>query len=89
MSNIRIDNPQRLLALAEQMNGFQNAFGKFIENMRNAVKTTMDQLKITRINPYNFVLEDYDIADRNLIDIDNIENNFNPQKDYIEYFISI
>lgn len=58
MSNIRIDNPQRLLALAEQMNGFQNAFGKFIENMRNAVKTTMDQLtrlKITMQNKINEV----------------------------------
>ena len=58
MSNIRIDNPQRLLALAEQMYGFQNAFGKFIENMRNAVKTTMDQLtrlKITMQNKINEV----------------------------------
>lgn len=39
MSNIRKDNPQLFLAVAEQINGFQNAFGKFIENMRNALKT--------------------------------------------------
>ncbi len=57
MSNIRIDNPQRLLALAEQMNGFQNAFGKFIENMRNAVKTTMDQLTRLRITMQNKIDE--------------------------------
>lgn len=50
MSNIRIDNPKRLLALAEQMNGFQNAFEKFIENIRNAVKTTMDQLMRMKIS---------------------------------------
>jgi hypothetical protein len=57
MSNIRIDNPQRLLALAEQMNGFQNAFGNFIENMRNAVKTTMDQLTRLRITMQNKIDE--------------------------------
>lgn len=50
MSNIRIDTPKRLLALAEQMNGFQNAFEKFIENIRKAVKTTMDQLKRMEIS---------------------------------------
>lgn len=53
MSNIRIDNPKRLLALAEQMNGFQYAFEKFIENMRNAVKTTMDQLTRMKIAMQN------------------------------------
>ncbi len=57
MSNIRIDNPQRLLALAEQMNGFQNAFEKFIENMRNAVKTTMDQLTRLKITMQNKIDE--------------------------------
>lgn len=53
MSNIHIDNPQRLLALAEQMNGFQNAFEKFIENMQNAVRTTMDQLTRLKITMQN------------------------------------
>lgn len=49
MSNIKIDNPQRLLALAEQMDGFKKAFESFIENLRVAVKTTMDHLTKLKI----------------------------------------
>lgn len=50
MSNIKIDNPQYLLALGEQMQHFQDLFGDFIENLRNAVKTTMDNLtRLTHI----------------------------------------
>lgn len=44
MSNIQIDNPLRIIALAEQMQGYNKAFSMFIENLQNAVKTTMDQL---------------------------------------------
>lgn len=49
MSDIKIDNPQRLLALAEQMDGFKKAFEYFIENLRIAVKTTMDHLTKLKI----------------------------------------
>ncbi|MCY1660921.1 hypothetical protein [Chryseobacterium sp. SL1] len=44
MSDIIIDNPEYLFALAEQMNGFENGFGIFIKNIRTAVQTMMDQL---------------------------------------------
>jgi len=50
MSNIQIDNPNRLLALAEQMDGFKTCIENFIDNTKNTVKTTIDHLTRVKIS---------------------------------------
>jgi hypothetical protein len=50
MSNIQIDNPNRLLALAEQMEGFKTCIENFIDNTKNTVKTTIDHLTRVKIS---------------------------------------
>ncbi len=47
----------------------------------------MAEAKITQVNPTSFELEDYSVADENLISSIEVETSFNPQTDYIEYFI--
>jgi hypothetical protein len=47
----------------------------------------MAEAKITQVNPTSFELEDYSVADENLISSIEVETLFNPQTDYIEYFI--
>ena len=47
----------------------------------------MAEAKITQVNPTSFELEDYSVADENLISSIEVETSFNPQTDYIEYFV--
>ncbi len=47
----------------------------------------MAEAKITQVNPTSFELEDYSVADENLISSIEVETLFNPQTDYIEYFV--
>ena len=47
----------------------------------------MDSSKISSINPATFELEDYSSSDENLISQVEVNTVFNPQTDYIEYFI--
>jgi len=47
----------------------------------------MAEAKITQINPTTFELEDYAISDENLISSIEVNTLFNPNTDYIEYFI--
>ena len=47
----------------------------------------MAEAKITQVNPTSFELEDYSVADENLISSLEIDTTFNQSTDYIEYFI--
>jgi len=47
----------------------------------------MAEAKITQVNPTSFELEEYSVADENLISSIEIGTSFVPQTDYIEYFI--
>ena len=47
----------------------------------------MAEAKITQVNPTSFELEEYSVADENLISSIEIETLFAPQTDYIEYFV--
>ena len=47
----------------------------------------MDNSKVSSINPATFELEDYSSSDENLISQVEVNTIFNPQTDYIEYFI--
>jgi len=47
----------------------------------------MAEAKITQVNPTSFELEEYSVADENLISSIEIETLFDPQTDYIEYFV--
>ena len=47
----------------------------------------MAEAKITIVNPTTFELEDYSTSDENLISSVEVSTLFNPNTDYIEYFI--
>jgi len=44
-------------------------------------------VNITPINPFTFELQEYSNSDNSLINSFNIDTTFNPQTDYLEYFI--
>jgi len=44
-------------------------------------------VNINPINPFNFELQEYSVEDNSLITSFNVDTTFNPQVDYLEYFI--
>ena len=46
-----------------------------------------DNIKIQTLNPNNFEFQEYSSSDLNLINAQEVETSFNPDNDYIEYYI--
>lgn len=46
-----------------------------------------DNIKIQSINPNNFEFQEYSSSDLNLINAQEVETSFNPDNDYIEYYV--